>query len=116
MSAATWDLDAFDDDDAEGIELDVPPIDLPPMPEPLETPRPKPALTLRYGFDTTTAQPLGTVVEGILHAGSVSLIYGPPKSGKSFLVTDLALSIAAEELDWMGHDIVTTRTGACRRL
>jgi AAA domain len=69
-------------------------------------PIPKPALKLSFGYDTLTPQPLGTVVAGILHAGSVTLIYGPPKSGKSFLVTDLALSIAAAERAWMGHEIV----------
>ena len=39
-----------------------------------------------------------------------TLIYGPPKSGKSFIVTDLVLSICAAEApmesDWMGHAIV----------
>jgi hypothetical protein len=67
----------------------------------------KPVLHLRYGFDATAAQPLGTVVEGVLHAGSVTLIFGPPKSGKSFLATDLALAIPHETRDeWMGHTIV----------
>jgi hypothetical protein len=64
------------------------------------------ALRLRYGFDATAAQPIGTIVEGLLHAGSVTLIYGPPKSGKSFLATDLALAVTAELPDWMGHRIV----------
>jgi hypothetical protein len=67
-------------------------------------------LTLRYGYATATPQKLGTVVKGILHAGSVTLIYGPPKSGKSFLATDLAHTIAAAkkpmESTWMGHVIV----------
>jgi hypothetical protein len=72
-----------------------------------DTPEPpKPALRLRFGFEATVAEPLGTVVEGMLHAGSVTLVYGPPKSGKSFLVTDLALSIPAGEPEWMGHKIV----------
>ncbi len=67
----------------------------------------KPVLHLRYGFDATAAQPIGTIVEGWLHAGSVTLIYGPPKSGKSFLFTDLALAIPDETRDeWMGHAIV----------
>jgi KaiC/GvpD/RAD55 family RecA-like ATPase len=68
-------------------------------------------LTLLYGYDAAQPRPLGTVVKGILHAGSVTLIYGPPKSGKSFLATDLAHSIAAATgkpmaCDWMGHTIV----------
>jgi hypothetical protein len=63
-------------------------------------------LQLRYGFDAAAVRPLGTIVEGILHAGSITLIYGPPKSGKSFLVTDLSLSVAAQQDEWMGHVIV----------
>jgi hypothetical protein len=65
------------------------------------------ALRLRYGFDTLQAEPLGTIVEGLLHAGSVTLIYGPPKSGKSFIVTDLALAVSDDkQKEWMGHAIV----------
>jgi hypothetical protein len=40
---------------------------------------------LRYGFNATHAEPLGTIVEGLLHAGSVTLIYGPPKAAKASL-------------------------------
>jgi hypothetical protein len=63
-------------------------------------------LQLRYGFDATLSRPMGTVVEGLLHAGSVTLIYGPPKSGKSFLATDLSLAIAAGKKSWMEHSII----------
>ena len=73
----------------------------------------KPVLRLRYGFDTTTPQPIGTIVEGLLHAGSVTLIYGPPKSGKSFLATDLFLTIAAREKQWMDHAIVRSGPVLC---
>ena len=66
----------------------------------------KPVLRLRFGFEATISEPMGTVIEGILHAGSITLIYGPPKSGKSFLATDAALSVVAEEKTWMGHKIV----------
>jgi hypothetical protein len=66
-----------------------------------------PALKLRYGFDALARQPLGTIVKGTMHAGSVTLIYGPPKSGKSFLATDMALSITDEnQTHWMDHKIV----------
>ncbi len=63
-------------------------------------------LALHFGFEATFAQSTGTIVEGLLHAGSVTLIYGPPKSGKSFLVTDLSLVIAAELDCWMGQKII----------
>jgi hypothetical protein len=74
-----------------------------------EPPPERPALRLRYGFAATHAEPLGTIVEGLLHAGSLTLAYGPPKSGKSFLVTDLSLAVSAGSPDWMGHNI--TRPG-----
>jgi hypothetical protein len=67
----------------------------------------KPALELRFGHAATIPQSIGTVVRGILHAGSLTLFYGPPKSGKSFLVTDLLLHVALPALDkWMGHAVV----------
>jgi KaiC/GvpD/RAD55 family RecA-like ATPase len=67
----------------------------------------KPVLRLRYGFEATILESMGTVVAGLLHRGSLTLVYGPPKSGKSFLFTDLALGVADEEQpQWMGHEIV----------
>jgi hypothetical protein len=77
-----------------------------------------------YGWDETTTQPgilqidygeealvppptQNTVVRGILHKGSITLIFGMPKSGKSFLATDLALAVAdAARANWMGHRIM----------
>ncbi len=71
-----------------------------------DDPKSKP-LDLRYGFDATQAEPLGTIVEGVLHAKSLTLMYGSPKSGKTFIATDLALAITDESRDdWMGHAIV----------
>jgi hypothetical protein len=65
-----------------------------------------PALSLRYGWEAAKPQSIGTVVRGLLHSGSVTLFYGPPKSGKSFLLGDLFLKIAAHDPEWMGHAIV----------
>lgn len=48
----------------------------------------------------------GAIVKGVLHQGSLTLIYGAPKSGKSFLTTDLFVSIAAGEEAWLGQKIV----------
>jgi hypothetical protein len=63
------------------------------------------ALTLRHGWAATEPVPAGTIVKGLLHAGSLTLFYGPPKSGKSFLATDLFLAIASDKSEWMGHAI-----------
>jgi hypothetical protein len=64
-------------------------------------------LELLYG-EQALAAPLflNTVVRGVLHKGSLTVIYGLPKSGKSFLATDLGLAVADEEREmWMEHRI-----------
>lgn len=63
-------------------------------------------LQLRFGQDAAKPQSTGTIVQGVLHAGSLTLVYGPPKSGKSFLVTDLFASIAAGDDTWMDRRII----------
>lgn len=65
------------------------------------------ALAIAFGSDAATAPPdQSTVVRGLFHTGSITLIYGLPKSGKSFLVTNAALAVADPETDfWMGHRI-----------
>jgi hypothetical protein len=45
------------------------------------------------------------VVKGLCGAGELSVWSGPPKSGKSFLVTDAALAVADEHSYWFGHRI-----------
>ena len=65
----------------------------------------KPALKLHFGAAALAPQPMGTIVKGLLHSSSLTLIYGPPKSGKSFWLTSLFIAIAAGDPDWMGHKI-----------
>ena len=70
---------------------------------------PPPArLTLAFGPDAATPSPdQSTVVRGLFHKGSITLFYGLPKSGKSFLVTSAALAVADPDLDyWMGQRIL----------
>lgn len=62
-------------------------------------------LTLFFGEEAERPHPLGTIAAGILYRGSLTLIYGPPKSGKSFLATDLALAIPGGASEWMGMPI-----------
>jgi hypothetical protein len=64
-------------------------------------------LAIAFGADAATAPPdQSTVVRGLFHKGSITLIYGLPKSGKSFLATNAALAVADPETDlWMGHRI-----------
>lgn len=47
---------------------------------------------------------LKSVVSDFLLSDSVNVFYGKPKSGKSFLMIDLACSVATG-IDWMGHSV-----------
>ena len=65
-------------------------------------------LTLAFGADAAIPSPdQTTVVRGLFHKGSITLFYGLPKSGKSFLVTSAALAVADPAIDfWMGQRII----------
>ena len=65
-------------------------------------------LTLAFGPDAAKPSPdQSTIVRGLFHAGSITLFYGLPKSGKSFLVTSAALAVADPACDhWMGQKIL----------
>jgi hypothetical protein len=64
-------------------------------------------LTLAFGNEAAIPPPdQSTVVRGMFHKGSITLIYGLPKSGKSFLATNVALAVADDSVeDWMGYRI-----------
>jgi AAA domain len=47
----------------------------------------------------------GWVVEGVIPAGGLVLPYGPPKSGKSLVAIDLALSVANGRPHWCAHAV-----------
>jgi hypothetical protein len=51
------------------------------------------------------APPRQPLLKGLLGAGELSVFYGAPKCGKSFLVTDLSLAVAAAVAAWFGHRI-----------
>jgi hypothetical protein len=57
------------------------------------------------GEDYRRAPQRDMVIKGLLGRGELSVWYGPPKSGKSFLVTDLALAVAEAVATWFGHRI-----------
>lgn len=48
------------------------------------------------------------LVRGVIVCGSVTLVYGPPGCGKTFLVLDLGLAIAARP-EWFGRKIANGR-------
>ena len=60
--------------------------------------RPK-ILTVDQVLEMPIPDPL---VHGILSKGDLAMVYGAPGSGKSFLVLDLALSVATGST-WAGH-------------
>jgi len=45
------------------------------------------------------------VVKGLLGVGELSITYGAPKTGKSFLLTSMALAVACGDGEWFGHRI-----------
>jgi hypothetical protein len=63
-------------------------------------------LTLR---ELENMQPPGWAIEGWLPAGGMSVVYGEPKSGKTFIVLSMGLHIAAG-LPWLGS--MPVRQGA----
>jgi hypothetical protein len=64
-------------------------------------------LVLAFGGEAAIAPPdQSTVVRGLFHKGSITLFYGLPKSGKSFLATSAALAVADDAVThWMGRPI-----------
>src|SRR3974390_98621 len=64
-------------------------------------------LKLAFGAGAAIAPPdQSTVVGGVFHLGSITLISGLPKSGKSFLATNAALAVSDPKVAvWMGHRI-----------
>lgn len=52
-------------------------------------------LTLRYGTEALAGQGSQPVVKGLLHADAITMIFGEAKSGKSFIVLDLLMAVAA---------------------
>lgn len=69
------------------------------------TPRAHGLLPHFSGDDYQQAPARDMLVKGLIGAGELSLIYGQPKCGKSFLSTALALAIAAGEQRWFDHRI-----------
>lgn len=51
-----------------------------------------------------TFEPPDELVQGILTTGGASMLYGASNSGKTFLATDLAFSVA-RGADWMGRKV-----------
>lgn len=53
----------------------------------------------------TNAKPLSWFVKGVLPKAPLVVVWGPPGSGKSFWITDLALAVARHLPTWRGHKV-----------
>ena len=69
------------------------------------------ALDLLAFKDLETLPDLEWHIDGWIPKGGLTMIYGPPKSGKSFVVMSLVLALDHGER-WLGHPVVNR----CRSL
>jgi KaiC/GvpD/RAD55 family RecA-like ATPase len=69
-----------------------------------EVDAPKTALPLIWACDAGPMLDAPYVVKGIIGPGELIVVYGAPKSGKTFFATDLGLHVAAGML-WFGHRV-----------
>lgn len=61
-------------------------------------------LPLLWAKDASAELDVPYIVKGLVAAGELAVIYGQPKSGKTFLAVDLALHVAAGR-EWFGHRV-----------
>ncbi len=66
--------------------------------------RRKPPLPLLYAAAIEPVLSSGEIVQGLLLEGSAAVVYGESNSGKTFLVTDIALHVAAGR-PWNGRRV-----------
>ncbi|HET8597730.1 MAG TPA: AAA family ATPase [Castellaniella sp.] len=59
---------------------------------------------LLTGADVAAMPPIQWLVKGVLPATGLAQVYGPSRSGKSFLTLDLALAVA-EGREWFGYRV-----------
>jgi len=69
------------------------------------------AAGLKWADDANADQPIEWLLKGILPRNGVGIIYGAPKSGKSFVAFDLAARLACH-LPWFGIRTPKDRVGA----
>lgn len=64
--------------------------------------RPATRYKLKSALDVMSSQPIGWLIKGVMPEKGLAAVYGPSGSGKSFLVLDMAASIAKGE-QWFGY-------------
>lgn len=75
-----------------------------PVPTSAVTPKPRPVTRykMKSARDVLRSDPIKWRVKGVIPERGIAAIYGPSGSGKSFLVVDMAISIA-KGADWFGY-------------
>jgi hypothetical protein len=66
--------------------------------------RPDTRYKMKSVCDVMMSEPIKWRVKGVIPERGIAAIYGPSGSGKSFLVVDMAISIA-KGLDWFGYRV-----------
>jgi len=77
-----------------------------PVPTSALTPkhRPDTRYKMKSASDVLRSNPIKWRIKGVIPERGIAAIYGPSGSGKSFLVVDMAISIA-KGLDWFGYRV-----------
>ena len=61
---------------------------------------------LLSGADLCNATPMRWMVRGVLPAERFAALYGQSGSGKSFLVLDMAFTVASGDIEWFGRSVI----------
>ena len=77
------------------------------------TKRPPMRFKLLTGTELANAPPMGWMVRGVLPRDGLAALYGPSGSGKSFLVLDMATSIAGGAYRWFGRRVTQCPVTYC---
>ncbi|NDF15577.1 hypothetical protein EB061_09695 [bacterium] len=73
--------------------------------EPIEVEAKKPRFEL-LSFDQVSAlPPVSWLIKDVMPAQGIGAVYGPSRSGKSFLVLDLLGAVASDRAEWFGNRI-----------
>lgn len=68
---------------------------------------------LLTGVELSSAPPMRWLVRGVLPLEGLAALYGPSGSGKSFLVLDVAASVAGGAYDWFGRRVASCSVTYC---
>ena len=103
--------DKPDNYDANDYALEFGPDELADLLQRTKTPPMR--FKLLSGVDLSNAPPMRWMVRGVLPLEGLAALYGPSGSGKSFLVLDVAASVAGGAYDWFGRRVAPCSVTYC---